>query len=193
MWELHNKEGRALKNWCFQTVVLEKTLRVLWKQGDQNSQSERKSTLNTLWKDWCWISNTLATWCELLTHWERSWCWGKLKAEEEGQQRMRYLDGITDAMDMNLGKLQEMVRDREACVLQSIGSQRVGHDLVTKQQHICLMFPTCLIPLFWCTFPSGTFFPSYWQTFFSISYSGCHLLINSPVFNIWKDLVFHFL
>ena len=45
---------------------------------------------------------------------------------------MRYLDGITDAMDMNLGKLQEMVRDREACVLQSIGSQRVGHDLVTK-------------------------------------------------------------
>ena len=43
-------------------------------------------------------------------------------------QRMRWLDGITDAMNMNLGKLREMVRDRRPAVLQSIGSQRVGHD-----------------------------------------------------------------
>ena len=41
---------------------------------------------------------------------------------------MRWLDSITDAMNMNLGKLQEMMRDREACMLQSMGSQRVGHD-----------------------------------------------------------------
>ena len=39
-------------------------------------------------------------------------------------------------MDMNLGKLQGIVRDREACVLQSMGSQRVRHDLATKQQQI---------------------------------------------------------
>ena len=47
---------------------------------------------------------------------------------------MRCLDGIIDSTDMGLSKLRETVKDREACVLQSMGSQRVGHDLATEQQ-----------------------------------------------------------
>ena len=47
---------------------------------------------------------------------------------------MRWLDGITEAKDLNLGKLWEMVRNRGAGMPQSTGSQRVRHDLATKQQ-----------------------------------------------------------
>ena len=45
---------------------------------------------------WGWSSSTLATWCEELTHWKRPWCWERWKAGGEGDERMRWLDGIAD-------------------------------------------------------------------------------------------------
>ena len=51
---------------------------------------------------------------------------GKIEGRRrKGQQRMRWLEGITDSLNMNLSKLREIVKDREACLLQSMGSQRV--------------------------------------------------------------------
>ena len=52
-----------------------------------------------------------------------------------GQQKMRWVDGINDSMDMSLSKLQEIVKEREAWHAAVQGSQRVGHNLVTEQQN----------------------------------------------------------
>ena len=51
--------------------------------GQKINQVNPKSTLNIHWKDWCWSSNTLATWCKVPTLWERPWCWQRWKVGGE--------------------------------------------------------------------------------------------------------------
>ena len=99
-------------------------------QGDSTSQSWRKWVLNIHWKDWYWrwSSNTLPRTDSL----EKTLMLGKIEGGRRGRQRMRWLDGITDSMDMSLSKLWELVMDRKAGVLQSMGSQRVRHDSLTE-------------------------------------------------------------
>ena len=61
---------------------------------------------------------------------------GKIEGKRiRGKQRIRWLDGISDSMNMSWPKLREIEKDREAwCVLQFMRSQQIGHDLVTEQQ-----------------------------------------------------------
>ena len=135
IWELNHKESWVPKNWCFWTVVLEKTLESLGLQGDATSPSKRRSVLGVHWKDWCWSwkSNTLATWCGELTHWKRPWCWERLRLGGEGDDRG--WDGWMASLTqwtwvwVNSGSWWWTGRPD---MLRFMGSQRVGHDWATE-------------------------------------------------------------
>ena len=87
MSELDGDENWAPKNWCFWTVMLEKTLP--WTARSSNLSILKEISTGVHWKDWClsWNPNTLDTSCEVLTHWKRPWSWEGLWAGGEGDDR----------------------------------------------------------------------------------------------------------
>ena len=134
LWEMNSKEGRMLKNWCFQIVVLEKTLESALESKEIKIVNLKGNQPWILWKDWCWSwsSITLATWCEELTHWKRPWWWERLKAEEEGDRWGGWMASpIQWTWTWTISG--KWWRTGKSGMLQSMES-RVRHNFVTEQQ-----------------------------------------------------------
>ena len=69
----------AFELWCWRRLF-----RVPWTARRSNQSILKEIILNIHWKDWCWSSNTLATWCKELTRWKRPWCWERSRQEKKG-------------------------------------------------------------------------------------------------------------
>ena len=120
----------AFELWCWRRL-----LKVPWSARRSNQSILKEINLKNLWKDWYWSwnANTLTTWWEELTHWKRPWCWEKLKAGGEGDDR-----GWDGWMASPIQWTWVWVKSRswwwtgKPGVLQSMVLQRIRHDWATE-------------------------------------------------------------
>jgi len=136
MWELDHKEGWAPKDWCFQTVMLEKTIecpldgKEIKPKGNQSwifiGRTDAEAEALILWpldvNSWSF-------------HWKRPWCWERLKAKgEEGSSRWDGWIASPTQWTWTWANSGRQFRTGKPGVLQFMGSQRVRHDLATEQE-----------------------------------------------------------
>ena len=131
MWLVKKAERRRIDD-AFELWCQEKSLGL---KGDPISPSWRKSVLNIHWKDWCWRwnFNTWATWCKKLTHLKRPWCWERLKAGKEGDDRGwdGWMASLTQWTWVSINSRSWWWTGRPG-VLQYMGLQKVRQDWATE-------------------------------------------------------------
>ena len=143
MWELDHKEGWVPKNWSFWTVGLKKNLESPLDSKDIQPVSPKEN------QPWIFIGRTnaeaeapiLAHLIQKANSLETTLMLGKIEGKRRrGWQKMSWLDGIIDSMDMSLSKLWEIVKDREVWQATIHGGHRVGHVLGTERQHYIFIY-----------------------------------------------------
>ena len=143
MWELDHKEGWVLKNWCFQIVGWRRTESLL--DSKEINQLILKEINAQYSLEWLMLKLKLQYLDHLIGRadsLEGTLMLGKTEGKRREQQRLRWFDSITDSM-VTWANSRRWWRTGKPGMLQSMGSQRIGHDLVTEQTTTVLISITC--------------------------------------------------